>query len=608
MQAYYLLVTMVAFFLLHVPTLAMELTKDIVVGDTVISDVTKRLKELLMSSNRQKLVEVLEAEHKLLRIKTEKVGLLRDFLKNASDADAVLQQQSRKVIEINEQIADETKRIDMLRRTVDASEASEKKETKFSLEEPIARLRSCSLPLPRLSPLIISSSLVEQAEGIMISPVFKAVSDTTDTPEKFKHNRPRRVGLKESDDSKNSGSLRKSLGVDDELVTLKRDLKGHNFSSPRAIKEFGTWMPSSIQFLPESIFKCRTPREEAPVKLSVLQGTSQEQFALALAFEEGRSVARDQRQAIFWYHEAANRKNAQAQMNLALCFAKGLGVERNFEQAFFWIHQAAEAHLEQALLALGLCYFYGEGTKKNMVLSREIFQQLADKGNSYALSYLGLSYLNDDNHKAITHFEKLLDSEILLRLEKESSMVFFNLGLLYAHTSQIEKSLKMYFRAAAQGHGPAQVNLALLHQFGVGTPKNLAEAIKWYARAAQKEYPPALFYLSLCYADLNDSHYNATEAEILKKKAAFHKFPPAQYAVGMDFWNGSSKVDKDYVRAVTWLKNAAKMGHHGSYYQLGVAYENGFGIEQDTEKAIMCYKLASGISIGMHQLAFLFDN
>jgi len=78
--------------------------------------------------------------------------------------------------------------------------------------------------------------------------------------------------------------------------------------------------------------------------------------------------------------------------------------------------------------------------------------------------------------------------------------------------------------------------------------------------------------------------------------AAKERHPLAMYLMGI-FFLGYYKVNPDFEKAVFWFKRAIKYNANkdfgGVEYYLGHCYENGFGIPQDTEKALELYNVAA---------------
>ena len=61
--------------------------------------------------------------------------------------------------------------------------------------------------------------------------------------------------------------------------------------------------------------------------------------------------------------------------------------------------------------------------------------------------------------------------------------------------------------------------------------------------------------------------------------------PKAQYELGMSRLTGEQK---DPAEAVAWLRKAALGGHADAQAQLGVCYQQGYGIDKDLGQALVC--------------------
>ena len=60
-------------------------------------------------------------------------------------------------------------------------------------------------------------------------------------------------------------------------------------------------------------------------------------------YYKGRNgVAKDFKQAVFWYRKSADQGNAWGQCDLGHCYEKGLGVAKDFKQAVFWYRKSAD--------------------------------------------------------------------------------------------------------------------------------------------------------------------------------------------------------------------------------------------------------------------------
>jgi len=83
-------------------------------------------------------------------------------------------------------------------------------------------------------------------------------------------------------------------------------------------------------------------------------GDARAQYNLGVAYEEGRGVPSNTRQAVKWYRLAAQQDDADAQLALGVAYAIGEGVDRDYALAYVWFSQAARQGREEAVELLEL--------------------------------------------------------------------------------------------------------------------------------------------------------------------------------------------------------------------------------------------------------------
>ena len=76
------------------------------------------------------------------------------------------------------------------------------------------------------------------------------------------------------------------------------------------------------------------------------------------------------------------------------------------------------------------------------------------------------------------------------------------------------------------------------------------------------------------------------------RKAAEQGFAKAQFNLGMMYDNGYG-VTQDYAEAVKWFRKAAEQRVTTAQFNLGVMYEKGEGVLQDTIAAHMWFNIAA---------------
>ncbi|MEO0368689.1 MAG: tetratricopeptide repeat protein [Pseudomonadota bacterium] len=86
------------------------------------------------------------------------------------------------------------------------------------------------------------------------------------------------------------------------------------------------------------------------------EGRTWAQSDLGSLYEDGLVLARDYKEAVFWYRSAAEQGYAGAQTNLGIMYARGLGVSTSRSTAIDWFEKAAaqgDAAAQRNLTALG---------------------------------------------------------------------------------------------------------------------------------------------------------------------------------------------------------------------------------------------------------------
>ena len=89
------------------------------------------------------------------------------------------------------------------------------------------------------------------------------------------------------------------------------------------------------------------------------------QYNVALMFEQGIGVEKDEKQAVAWYEKAANQGSSAAQFNLGVMYENGRGTEVDFAKAREWYRKASVQGDPLAIGNLGMLYVRGDGVKED---------------------------------------------------------------------------------------------------------------------------------------------------------------------------------------------------------------------------------------------------
>ena len=138
-------------------------------------------------------------------------------------------------------------------------------------------------------------------------------------------------------------------------------------------------------------------------------------------------------------------------------------------------------------------------------------------------------------------------------------------------------------RLASQGNASAQYNLGVMYYKGDGVPQDRYKATEWFQKAANQGHIKA-------ESNLKVMSTNAA-VEILRE-AANQGAPRAQYSLGLIYQAGES-VHQDSAKAFEWYTKAANQGNADAQYNLGWMYRKGEGVRQDHNKAFEWYTKAA---------------
>jgi hypothetical protein len=227
------------------------------------------------------------------------------------------------------------------------------------------------------------------------------------------------------------------------------------------------------------------------------------------------------------------------------------------------------------------------------------FSTLAHAGNTDAQFYVG--YLHDEVH----------------------------LGM----TQDYATALRWYRLAAAQGHPKARLRLGYAYEYGRGVTQDTAEAARWYQAAVAQGDAEAQAALSRV-GDVQDLHVAiaayergdhthafalltdlANERQIKTHEAAeqaarnrgdrvafasrrrrdalyYEQLAKAQYWLGLLYERGEG-VAQDSGTAAKWYEAAAKHGNPDAAFNLAILYEEGRGVAPDPKKAWDWYSAAA---------------
>ena len=118
------------------------------------------------------------------------------------------------------------------------------------------------------------------------------------------------------------------------------------------------------------------------------EGDAQAQLNLGFVYMNAHGVMQSDKEALRWWSKAAEQGNAMAQNNVGLMFSSGRGVSQNLSEALKWYRMGAAKGFGEAQLNLAKCLHEGNGTDRNMEEAEKWCRLAVKQGNIKAQKYL----------------------------------------------------------------------------------------------------------------------------------------------------------------------------------------------------------------------------
>ena len=344
------------------------------------------------------------------------------------------------------------------------------------------------------------------------------------------------------------------------------------------------------------------------------KGNAIAEFGMGLRFDEELSSeeyfmlesldinrTEDSNVAFSWYQKAANNGLDVAQWRLGEMYARGLGVESNINKAIEWRTKAAEQGNYLFQFMMGMMYSYGGFSDYSTYVYPD--------GYNFRLD------IPIDAVKAEYWMRKLNHIE-LSKTERERiegngvySASIDELVSLLKNKGEIDKVIYWYQREIEMGYRDAYCNLGQIYLEGTGVPNDYQKARKLFESAIldDEHYGDgysgqlkdnALCYLGVIYRDglgveadrakaldyLMQSTHNGYGPTISYYELGNLYFSENKYEEALKYYREAKSNSFDNVTdgKYTWLNEISTK----ACYKLGLIYDEGLGVEKNTNKAV----------------------
>ena len=293
---------------------------------------------------------------------------------------------------------------------------------------------------------------------------------------------------------------------------------------------------------------------------------------------EGHGVTQDLWKAHEFYKRGVQQGHFLAESKLFWLWVRGIGTPEQSTNAHDgwamrkakYFHEAIEAKNGEPTALYFLARMHEEGWVPSLAGSDKTAYQMyllsAEQGNANAQVRMGDYYYYEYSDQDVAQYNP-------------------------------KSAMSWYRKAAEQGHPRGQYMLGIGYGEGNGLPYDEKLEFKWHHLAAEQGYGLSAQRISISYLFGNDhTSQNVEIAAKLLKLAAFQGRKEAQDRLGAIYFSGEGNVSRDYRKALKWFRMAAKTetdafdrGIPNAQYSLGLMYENGFGVNQNYDKALYWY-------------------
>ena len=267
--------------------------------------------------------------------------------------------------------------------------------------------------------------------------------------------------------------------------------------------------------------------------------------------------------------------------------------------------QAQRAEKAKTFYEEGYDYFYGITRPVNRVKAVEYFLEAGKLENADALFFLSIHQQNNGNLKEATQAAKRsleLGNEaakiILGKIQKDEKLrkegntlelgnevTKIKVGEIQEDEILMKEGFNVLKKKVDSGDMHYVDSLGYAYEFGIGTPFSIEEAMKYYEMAAKQNNTIGMTNL----ADLYLRENKLKKAKPLLVKAAEKEHGYAQYLLAMNFFYYKQENNKE---ALYWLEKSASNDEPEALYQLGLYYAE----KADLAKAIKYYQRAAELN------------
>ena len=154
--------------------------------------------------------------------------------------------------------------------------------------------------------------------------------------------------------------------------------------------------------------------------IEAYEGSHDAQFNLGVMYIEGKGVAQNRDDAVFWFSKAAEGGHIQAQYNLGHLYFEQKDNPQALAKGLDWWHKSASGGFSIAQFNYARALYYGAGTERNLEQAKFWMEQAAGSGEQVAVRFLqqhaaefkGVPSLNQDSSNEVVTRQDITNQDI----------------------------------------------------------------------------------------------------------------------------------------------------------------------------------------------------
>ena len=360
-------------------------------------------------------------------------------------------------------------------------------------------------------------------------------------------------------------------------------------------------------------------------------GLPEAKYALAKCYYFGDGVEENKKLAVGLFVDATRTWFADSDADLAYknmyadacdfigdCYLNEKGVEKDVTKALSYYKKAARCSFAGGSKELGYDFLNASsGVNKDIAQSVYWLQHSvwSDDGSSWGgKDTYTIGYLDEAKVAFESEGGDLAWINLLKKTAEDFKLAYLNdaeaqvrIGDRYFSGSEVdEKDLNAavywWHRAAINGNMKAQYNIGDCYKYGLGVDKDSVQAMMWYEKAIHAESKDseslydAMYELSELLLNGEGVNKDEVRGVELMKNAAENGHAKAQWMWGGLLINPSASditcIEQDISTGVEWMQKSADQGFGMAECTMAAFYVQGIGVEKDFTKAKELYTRA----------------